>query len=73
MEQFILENDHLIIERDGFELLVESPDAFALLKYHPKLVERIKKEFNDETTLGDIIFITQSMGFIIETKNIKEE
>lgn len=69
----MLENDHLIVERDGFQLLAESPDAFAILNYHPRLAERIKKEFNDETTLGDIIFITQSMGFTIETKNIREE
>jgi len=68
-----LANDQLLIEKDGMKILVESYDAFAILNYHPLLAKRIMKEFCDETTLGDIIFLTQSLGFEVETRTVEEE
>lgn len=68
----ILVNDHLIVERTGRNILVESEDSFAILSFHPLLAKRIREEFSDETTLGDVIYLTQSLGFEIETRKIDE-
>lgn len=72
-ENFVIQNEHLWIEKIENELWVESPDSWAVLVPHPVLIAQIEKEFSPDTTLGDIICIVQSLGFKVETEYIGEE